>query len=362
MNRSKRIGIQKNLDKIISGTFDKEHVLHLFTELRPFANGDRTFLEFADFVAHPVRNTGLFVEALEFQEYRSQFFKDYFFTDNRLDLSGSFKFYILDMMKYMVKTTEPHHFKKIKLDKKSILKFINEGFEVSNDMANLRSDFRMSYNSGVGLVGVLEFLEYIVQLISVKPVFSQKMLLSSLSRLLHQNGIVFKSDSLKKQYNKIMVYILVHLHRSEYKLPNKSKVYCKIAGLEYRRENQEGRVVTISKLLSLSASFDSKVFMKDLGQEFPIRQRSQLLDTTLLALEWCDNSIFMDVETIFPDFKQMWASYDDHDFEVINFKICSTMPYEGNGEVTVTKKEEEGFFEFTLNSKKLVEQSILHSL
>ncbi|GAB2772182.1 hypothetical protein GCM10027275_13800 [Rhabdobacter roseus] len=328
---AKKHSISKNIEKINSGNFDNNDVNALLMSLRHYASENRTFKEFADFVAHPIRNQGEIKTRLDYLQDWSKFANKYLYGSAEFNFSNPFPKYILKILKYLHSRCDPNIFSHAKISKTSLKSFLEKCFDnIDEETITLNRLVLENYPNRVDIQEHISALNYLLeQSIFLKPLFHQEEIIQAVIDVLTSNKIHFNELLFRKQSDKIMLYILADLHLSTYTLHDRSELNCHIGGIEYRIKDMDNRKVIRSKYLYLIARSEAaRVDIK--GVELPLQHSCILINTTLPAYRWCNPSLFINLGS-------SYGSYNDQDFYVDNnYKLASISPYQGEGIVDIT--------------------------
>lgn len=215
MRKIERVKIQRSLDQILAGNFHENQVDDLLIGLREYWTGHRIFREVADFRAHPKRNQGITVESLRRFCLAVKFATEYCLPDMHAEL----KFYpsIPLYLKYFVlfrvdDYTHNEIFQRFHLTPKNLKKHIQELFkdDEKTNTAVLKNYQVKSYTNEA-----LDFLTKRFPL-NAKPIFTSEAFMTDLLGVLHKNNFPIEKDVIMTQRAKIILCVMLLMHRSEF--------------------------------------------------------------------------------------------------------------------------------------------------
>ena len=294
MDKQLKFDIERDLGRILSGEFDKNIVRSLLMYLREFRNGNDTFMEFADFTAHRLRDKGIIRKRLDYFVCWTKYFYEYEFSDKKktLNLFVNFPKYILDLAKIVINNLPNEHFIILKESRNDINVLLNKRFkDIGNGLVSLDDKTVSLLAKDRKIVKRIKFIEGVLRiflrekpfLIAATPCFTQQEIVASIIDVLNKNKIEFNESEFWKISDKLMLVILRELHRSEYQLSNNSRMICKIGGIELHKHENNGEIILKSSRLFLGATIEvgEKIFCAEYS--IPVGFGDMLIETSLSA-------------------------------------------------------------------------------
>ncbi len=281
MKLTERHKIQKNIDTIQSGNFNETNVESLFTNLRPYCKGYNSFREIADFVAHnDERNKGLVNKTLENRYLILAYFLHYVSPKKKLNINNEFPSWIIKLVEYQSHLIDKKEFlDNFKFSRSTFLKNIKEGFPIDyNRKVAIPSKKVFSENFYKALSKCLTFIHNI-------PPLTQDQVIKEIIGVLKTNKITIKENLIRQNSNKIIISVLILLHKTKYTFEELSNAETLISN-EKSTQNSE------DILGNLYIAGKSKVKDVD-GVEIEIL--THIFSTNLKVEEWCDSSLITTV-------------------------------------------------------------------
>lgn len=234
VNTKLKSSIQRRLEKIKSNQFNEDDVKLLLIEIRESISNESVLREFADFIAHPTRQKGIFNKSLNTRYLKLKLIEE---QKNKLESEiGSIQTerqlsdFLLDSIKN--EKIEKKVFEILFLDglddigdslfnanfpksKNQVRKLISENYELDNDKKFyiLKSTQRISEIDNA--------LKFIRGTIEVRPIFSLTTFENELFQVLNKTVNNFELDkaylvSIKENIELILLCILCLLHDTKF--------------------------------------------------------------------------------------------------------------------------------------------------
>lgn len=283
---------QKVISRIESAEFDEIDVDTLLMQLRAFSNDKILFREVADFVAHnDERKQGVANDSLDAFYLSMKFFVEYASENKLLNIYKPFPLYIKKLMIFQIDKCKAIDLKsKFSTTKEKLTCNIKSLFEESkkNNTAVLRQQKISKKN--------LKSIEFLLSFIGSKPAFTQEVLLDEILQVIRENGLTFDENKFFEQGDKIVLYILMLLHNTQYNFngykQGYSKLACENTSIPYNINlvNKDGNSVSHEWTfghLNINGNVVIEKDGKDLTISYP------LVSTNLLVEDWCDESLFI---------------------------------------------------------------------
>jgi hypothetical protein len=267
----KREKVNEILNRIKTNSFNYDDIDLLFIHLREYSEKNSIFEEISHFIAHnETRIKGLIFDSVSALNTRVKMLNDksneYLFSVDK-----PFRKELLDAIKLQVKKLEKNFIQtQFGLSKEMIEERLNEDFVIENkEKVYIK---KTSQN-------VLDLISYCLNTIGTIPDFTQNEVIEDINKTLIKNE--FSIEGIEYNSNKIMLCILVLLHRTKFKLNNQKIAYCHI----YYNAEERG---TVKKL-----GLYTKVFFSEyegIGFGYPI------ISTNLVLDNWCENNLMDQLE------------------------------------------------------------------
>jgi hypothetical protein len=257
------------IKKISENCFDYNEIDLLFLRLREHVEKESIFHELANFVAHnEIRKRGLINNSLNSLYYKINILFDTTKKDYNFDITKPFNKNILSIVKHQSRIIEEYfmysQFSFSKYEFQNVLE--NAFFIDKNGMAIKRYDLPDNF---------IELFIYFINTIGTVPDYTQNEIIKEIINVLNNNNFEFDEKIICQNSNKIMLSILLLLHRTKYTIDTKNIVYTHVY---YNAEDIS------EKYMGLYAEVFHPNY-NEISFGYPI------IATNLKLNEWCDYSI-----------------------------------------------------------------------
>ena len=282
MKQEEKYKTQKVIEKIQSGFFDENDIDNLFMKLRAYSGGFSNFREIADFVAHnDSRDRGITNDSLKAWYYNIKYFLEYANQKKELNIDQNFPTWVILHMKNQIDKLEPDElFNSFKIKPDSLKLKIDKAFKhKKNDkVTKLKNDI-LSKNAK-------KAISYVMQMIIPREAFTQEELLHEVLCVMDKNDFTIDKNSFEMNSEKIMVCIILLLHKSKYEIDKNVTGRCEIASYEYssspnNEDARQGEKLVVCARVPFEHDGKKKYFAY------------HVLDTSLLTYDWCSENCFV---------------------------------------------------------------------
>jgi hypothetical protein len=268
MKLSEKVLIQKIIEKIEKGIFDRNDIDMLFIRLRAYSSEFSVFKEISHFVAHnEKRDRGQITEGIKMFYYTFLFLYNYEMMNKKLDIKDSIPGYLKKVIINEIK----------KCDKFKLRQYFN----VTKDTLINRIENIFIGNHEDGIIypkrplsnDTYNAIIFLLRNIKIKPLFTEGQILDSMMEVLKNNDISYNSEKILIQKDKIIMCILILIHHTNFDIGINKKIFCHIY------------YDTYSKTLTLIGSFTFPDY-----DEFYMG--CEIIKTSLLIGKFCGNEMF----------------------------------------------------------------------
>lgn len=283
MKPNDKVKAQKILNKIQSGCFEETDVDSILMLLRAYSYGNKIFRELADFVAHnDERDRGIVNESIEGFYLSLRFFIDYNYSGKKLDVSEPFPKYIKKLIIHQINKCNDNEIKnECNLKKDKLIKEINKSF-IANDKLDTVSLKGQSLS-----IDLFAAIEYVLSRIIVLPAFNLEQFIDEFIKVCLKNKLEIDELKIIKYQNKIIVCILLLLHKTRFTLFEKSPAYCEIS-CSHHSSLKDGFISDVN-FGNLTLKGFTEIYVKSKTLEICF----DVIETKVPADKWCDENLFI---------------------------------------------------------------------
>jgi hypothetical protein len=260
----------ETIEKISENCFDYNAIDLLFSRLRDHVEKESIFHEIANFVAHnEMRKKGLINSSLNSLCHKINILFDITKENYNFDITKPFNKNILNIVKHQSKIIKDdfmyNQFSFIKSEFRNILE---DAFLIDkNGMAAKRYNLPDNF---------IELFIYCINAIGIVPDYTQNEIIKEIVNALNNNQFEFDEKIIYQNGNKIMLSILLLLHRTKYNINANNIGYTHVY---YNAEdNNEERYMSLY----------AEVFHPEYNE---ISFGYPVIATNLKLNDWCDYSI-----------------------------------------------------------------------
>jgi hypothetical protein len=255
--------VSEIIKKISGNCFDYNEIDLLFLRLREHVEKESIFHEIANFVAHnEIRKRGSINNSLNSLYYRINIL----FNVTKRDYNSE---NILNIVKNQSKKIEEcFMYSQFSFTKYKFQNELENAFLIDKNMAIRKYDLSDNF---------IELFMYCLNTIGTVPDYTQNEIIKEIINVLNNNQFEFDEKSIYQNSNKIMLSILLLLHRTKY-IINTNNIFYTHVYYNAEDTNEE------EKYMGLYAEISHPEY-NEISFGYPI------IATNLKLNEWCDYSI-----------------------------------------------------------------------
>ncbi|WP_111848745.1 hypothetical protein [Acinetobacter baumannii] len=205
--------IQKNIETIQNGNFSESNIESLFMNLRPYCKGYKKFREIADFVAHnDARDRGIVNKVLEDRYLILTAYVRYLPPNKPIDLLNEFPSWIIRLIKNQCNLIDKKDFlKEFKFSRTTFLEKLDTAYIIDHQFKIAR------YSNRLMPLTFWNAVEKCLSICRLIAPLTQDEVINEIIGVLKTNRIIIKENLIRKNADKIIMCILLLLHKTEYK-------------------------------------------------------------------------------------------------------------------------------------------------
>jgi hypothetical protein len=302
---SPRIKALETWKRIQNGAFSEHDIDNILIALRNYSGHQKIFVEVADFVAHgDQRDRGPSKHSLRSMYLSMTYFVEYVSPKIALDISKPFPSYIKELMKCELDKCEDAELRRdFGVSTATVRKRVDKIFK--DDKKLKLSCAKKPISSET-----IKILRHLLGAIRSQPAFSGDQFFDELIAVGKLNDLDVDEPKLRLQSNKIILCVLLLLHEKEYSYgglkPGRSEITSEAGSIPIGPVQQPKEHIDWPRFGALAVNGIVSIIsdQKSIDIAFP------LMTTTLLAKDWCDESLFVEediADQLADDFEHFYS-------------------------------------------------------
>ena len=206
------IKAKEAVQRIEQGNFSEDDIELLLIRLREYSDTKCIFRELAHFIAHPKRDSGLTFLSLYRVYCRMRAYGEFQYLKKQIDLSKPIEKWFYDFILFQLDELESHILKKkYGFNRKQAKQKFKSFFCEEKDV------YKCNKTPDKELVNIINEASGFIK---IKPLFSCEEIVNSFFKTFKDLGLVSYSNNFKKQSDKLILCVLVLMHKREFHIGN----------------------------------------------------------------------------------------------------------------------------------------------